>query len=73
MDDDPERIPAICKLLEEAWLKVPEQRFGQFLSNYVYGHHVDIFYKWDKHVLEMLEVILHKGKHAPKATRKRKK
>ena len=32
---DPKRIPAICNLFQEAWEQVPDQRFGQFLSNMI--------------------------------------
>lgn len=34
---DPARIKRICELLEKAWSNYPDQRFGQFLINYVYG------------------------------------
>ena len=29
---DPNRIPIICKALEEAWSKYPDLRLGQFLE-----------------------------------------
>ena len=29
---DPNRIPIICKALEEAWSKHPDMRLGQFLE-----------------------------------------
>lgn len=35
---DPARIKRICELLEKAWNKEPDLRFGQFLINYVYGY-----------------------------------
>lgn len=31
---DPNRINRVCKALAEAWMCYPDQRFGQFLSNY---------------------------------------
>ena len=51
---DIKRIKRICKLLEKAWSQVPEQRLGQFLANYVYGHHVDIFFLEDDKVEDVL-------------------
>ena len=44
---DPKRIKRICKLLEKAWSKQPDQRLGQFLSNFVFGHHQDIWFQED--------------------------
>jgi len=45
---DPNRIVEICKLLEEAWKKEPEQRLGQFLINHIFGDLRDkIFYVED--------------------------
>jgi len=41
------RVKRICKLLEKEWLKVPDQRLGQFLSNYVFGEGQDIFFQED--------------------------
>lgn len=44
---DPKRIKRICKKIENLWSKVPDQRLGQFLANYVFGHHIDIFHQED--------------------------
>ena len=44
---DPKRISRICKLLEKKWVLSPDQRLGQFLSNYVFGYKTDIFYQED--------------------------
>lgn len=57
---DPKRIDRICKLLKENWKKVPDQRLGQFLMNYVFGniggkHTAFIFYKGDDDIERMLE------------------
>lgn len=49
------RIHRICKKLEKMWSKVPDQRLGQFLSNYVYGHKVDIFNLDDVQVEDALQ------------------
>ena len=51
---DKSRIKRICKLIETEWLRVPDQRLGQFLANYVFGHHVDIFFQED----DMSETML---------------
>lgn len=59
---NPKRIKRICKLLEESWLLLPDQRLGQFLSNYVYRHHVDIFYINDKKVEKDLKDFMKKTK-----------
>ena len=52
---NPERIERICKLLEKAWSKAPDQRLGQFLANYVFGHHQDIFFQEDDVTEERLK------------------
>ena len=44
---EPQRIKRICKLLQKTWVTVPDQRLGQLLANYVFGHHQDIFYQED--------------------------
>lgn len=55
---NPDRIPKICCLLEEAWKKSPDERLGQFLSNYVYGHHQDIFFPEDDRVEIALKILV---------------
>ena len=52
---DIKRIKKICKLLKTKWEKVPDQRLGQFLANYVFGHHVDVFFQEDDVSQEVLE------------------
>ncbi len=46
---DPKRIKRICKLLEENWLKTPDQRLGQFIINYLFPRKPapHIFYQED--------------------------
>ena len=44
---NPKRIKRICGLIEAQWSLVPDQRLGQFLANYVFGHHQDIFFQDD--------------------------
>jgi len=51
---DPVRIKRICSLLEEKWSKVPHQRLGQFLSNYIFGN-IDIYYQEDNETEENLK------------------
>lgn len=34
---DPKRIREMCDMLRDAWEKVPDQRLGQFLLNYVFA------------------------------------
>jgi uncharacterized protein YihD (DUF1040 family) len=52
---DIKRIKRICNLLEKKWSKVPDQRLGQFLSNYIFGHHIDIFFQEDDVVEQTLK------------------
>jgi len=54
---DIKRIKRICRLLEDKWSKVPDQRLGQFLANYVFGHHTDPFYLEDGKTEKRLEEI----------------
>jgi len=44
---DPKRIARICKILQKVWSGYSDQRLGQLLANYVFGHHVDIFFQED--------------------------
>jgi len=39
---DPNRINEICELLVDKWKRFPDQRLGQFLENYVFGHHTGV-------------------------------
>ena len=41
------RIPIICKLIEKLWKKYPDQRLGQLLENYVFGHRESCFFQDD--------------------------
>ena len=54
---DPKRIKRICRLLEKNWSKCPDQRLGQFLTNFIYGHYRDIFYTEDTIVEDKLTAI----------------
>ena len=55
-----ERIERICDLLKEKWKKMPDQRLGQLLINYVFGRFYNsssakIFYQEDDITEERLE------------------
>jgi hypothetical protein len=54
------RIRRICNLLYKGWIERPDQRLGQFLANYVFGHHVDIFGQEDDKNELALESFLNK-------------
>jgi hypothetical protein len=43
----PERIETIINMLRSVWYANPDQRLGQLLSNYVFGHHADIWHQED--------------------------
>ena len=45
---DVKRIKLICNLVELLWDKFPQYRFGQILSNFIFGHHTDIFFLEDE-------------------------
>ena len=53
-----ERIDRICDKMKEVWTCAPDQRLGQFLANYVYGHHVDIWFKEDSDIKKILDEML---------------
>ena len=63
---DPQRIPRICKKIEQLWSQVPEQRLGQFLENYVFGHHLItgncIFHIEDTNTEKVLDELLKEKK-----------
>lgn len=44
---DIKRIPRICEKLEQAWLKSPDQRLGQFISNLLGPGRHDVFFPED--------------------------
>lgn len=37
---DPRRIDRICRKLHLIWDDYPDMRLGQFLENYIFGHHI---------------------------------
>jgi len=54
---DPKRIKRICRLLEKQWSKVPDLRLGQFMANFIFGHHTDTFYQEDTVSEELLKKV----------------
>jgi len=44
---DKKRIKRICTLIEKLWNTQQDQRLGQLLANYVFGHHQDIYFQED--------------------------
>lgn len=45
-------IDLILENIRGNWYIVSEQRLGQFLANYVFGHHTDPFYWQDYRLLQ---------------------
>lgn len=56
-----QKIQKICKKLEKLWSQVPDQRLGQFLENYVFGHYLEraccIFHFEDDQVEASLSLL----------------
>ncbi len=55
---DPERIDVFCRELAVLWHRVPDWRFGQFISNVmgaVASEHGDIFFPEDGDMLEYMK------------------
>lgn len=60
---DIKRIKEICKLLEQAWSKTPDLRFGQFLENFIFKPSeptVFLFYQEDETTKSELKRFLEK-------------
>ena len=55
---DPKRIPRICKKLEKAWKKHPDQRLGQFVSNLMGPGAHDVFFQEDDEWEDILDHLL---------------
>lgn len=59
------RIERICKLLEKAWKKKPDQRFGQFLINFIYDRFENdnkVYYTEDDIIEKRIKEFLEKTK-----------
>lgn len=60
---DPNRIPEFCNELAEIWSKVPDWRFGQFISNVmgeIQSKHGDIFFPEDAKMIEYIREYFEK-------------
>ena len=53
-----DRIGRICEKLALVWSQNPDQRLGQLLSNYAFGHHVDIWHQEDTDTEANLDAFL---------------
>ena len=55
-------IAKVLKGIEKAWLKRPDMRFGQLISNAAaYGYpDLDLFYLEDKDFLKALDLIMYR-------------
>lgn len=45
---DPNRIDIICDKFKEVWKTMPDQRFGQFIINYIASEGLLYYYEDDK-------------------------
>ena len=66
---NPERIHKFCSELESLWMKVPDWRFGQLMSN-VLGAYVDekkrdIFFPEDDELLEFFRAYFKQEGSSP--------
>ena len=52
---DPKRIDKFCTDLAKLWHKVPDWRFGQFLSNVFGGYKKDLFFPEDEELMEYMK------------------
>ena len=72
---DPERIGRILHLLGTLWYEFPDQRLGQLLENYVFGHHSErdsmcIFHQEDDETEARLERFIKEWSKYKEAKRK---
>jgi len=54
----PKRIPRICTKLKQAWMKSPDQRLGQFISNLLGPGVHDVFHPEDTDWEELLDEMI---------------
>lgn len=52
---DPNRIPPLLYEVGKLWMKVPDQRFGQLLVNYLLTGNIDPFYVEDDEMLTRIK------------------
>ena len=56
-----ERINRICSKLEVLWSKVPDQRFGQFLNNYILQEGRNAVFLEDDKLEKIIDYRIEKG------------
>lgn len=56
-----DRIDRITEKLNKVWHAMPDQRLGQLLANYGFGHHVDPFHVEDDQIEQKLDELLAKS------------
>lgn len=52
---DPNRIDKFCEDLAKEWKKVPDWRFGQFISNVLGSMKRDIFFPEDDEMMAFIQ------------------
>ena len=52
---DPERIRPFLETLEKCWMRVPDWRFGQLISNFQLQINQDLFYIEDDTMEKLLK------------------
>jgi hypothetical protein len=55
---DPQRIDRILEKVRILWYTYPDQRLGQLLANYGFGHHTDPFHVEDDGLEAELDKML---------------
>lgn len=56
---DLERIDRICQKLNRVWKKIPDQRLGQLLENYIFGRDSQgLWFQEDTRTEELFDNIL---------------
>lgn len=62
---NPERINEFCTELAKQWHKVPDWRFGQFISNVLGAYPGDIFFPEDDEMLDFIQNYFKKENASP--------
>ena len=60
---DPKRIPIVMDNIMHEWIKNPDYRLGQMISNAMHGCSVDLFYIEDDELVKRIQEHCKKGKH----------
>ena len=62
---NPNRIDVFCEELANLWHKVPDWRFGQFISNVLGSYKGDIFFPEDDVMLDHMKAYFEKQDSCP--------